>query len=73
MSFHKREKGMSASGREKKGTVVYRDGRLFISKALERRLFFRLTLFVLAYGVWVKIRPLLADVLPALGQICQPW
>jgi len=69
MSFHKREEGMSASGQEKNRAVIYRDGRLFISKTLQRRLFFRLTLIVLAYGVWVKIRPFLAEVLPALGQI----
>jgi hypothetical protein len=40
---------------EKKAPVYYRDGKLYITKVFERKLFFVLTLVMMIWGVFIKI------------------
>ena len=39
----------------KKATVYIRDGKLYITKAFERKLFFVLTLMMMIWGVFIKL------------------
>jgi hypothetical protein len=41
--------------KDKKVPVYYRDGKLYINKAFERKLFFGLTLIMMIWGGFIKI------------------
>jgi hypothetical protein len=41
--------------KEKKESVYYRDGKIYISRGFERRLFFVLTVMMMIWGVFIKI------------------
>lgn len=40
---------------EKKGPVYWCDGKLYITRAFERKLFFVLTCMMIGWGVFIKI------------------
>jgi hypothetical protein len=46
---------MEEPSKEKKAPVVYRDGRIYLTREFERKLFFVLTVIMMLWGALTKI------------------